>query len=394
WPIPPDVSFYHCAEWSDIGESAAIEPLPYSASVAYELPLSANALFLISRSVGPGGPGMFSKGQVHYSQSEHVTGSVQVDITVHFGSKGDLNATKACLLTREKDEKGVGVFTKWEGIASRNEGETLRFELNVIFPQAYDHSPLVVNSLSTDLEPFSSQIFADMSNVYFKSLSLKSSLGNIYAEVSPALTTGNSTIKNIFGPIRLRVRSLLTESADIETSMGRIDGTFNASKTLNLTATFGSMIVDVNLATEPAKLEMHNNNGLIQGNINLESSKESGAAFDIIAYNSNMAIELDVLAAPLDSNITLSATTNLGAITIKLPTTYEGSFSAATSISSLAVDFNENAQDPAGKGRKRTMEYERIYKTVARGSIGWSEEGKTRGSVGARTSMAPVTLEF
>jgi hypothetical protein len=53
---------------------------------------------------------MFSKGQVHYSQSEHVTGSVQVDITVHFGSKGDLNATKACLLTREKDEKGVGIF--------------------------------------------------------------------------------------------------------------------------------------------------------------------------------------------------------------------------------------------------------------------------------------------
>jgi hypothetical protein len=107
-----------------------------------------------------------------------------------------------------------------------------------------------------------------------------------------------------------------------------------------------------------------------------------------------MAIELDVLAAPLDSNITLSATTNLGAITVKLPTTYEGSFSAATSMSSLAVDFDENAQDPTGKGRKRTMEYERIYKTVARGSIGWSEEGKTRGSVGARTSMAPVTLEF
>ncbi|KAJ6562655.1 hypothetical protein B0H19DRAFT_1145277 [Mycena capillaripes] len=60
WPIPSDISLQHCAEWSEMLESGPVEHLPYSANVTFELPLSADALFLISRSVGPFG--VYSKG--------------------------------------------------------------------------------------------------------------------------------------------------------------------------------------------------------------------------------------------------------------------------------------------------------------------------------------------
>ncbi|KAJ6518558.1 hypothetical protein DFH09DRAFT_228372 [Mycena vulgaris] len=390
WPIPSDVSIDHCAEWSDISETDADEPFPYSAATSFELPVSADTLFLLSRSVGRG---VFATGRVNYVQSEDVSDSVQVDITARFWHQDHLDAAKTCLLTRDGDQSGVGIFTKWKGEGHRDRHDKMRFEVTVTLPQAADDGILSINNLSTDFQIFT-QIFGDMSNVAFKSLSLRTSLGGIIAE---SLSTGNASLLTSLGPIRLQ--SLTAESATIVTSMGPIEGTFNATNTLTLSTANGPIIVDVNLANAadaPAKLRMHTSNGHINGTITLLSSKDADAstAFDLIARSSNARMALAVLAAPLGANITLRATTSIGAVALRLPATYEGTFGASTSLAGLSVKVDEEAEDPAGEGRKRRVEWTQTGRGSAKGRVGWSEEGMGRGSVSVRTSLAPVTLEL
>ncbi|KAJ7784833.1 hypothetical protein DFH07DRAFT_1054403 [Mycena maculata] len=100
--------------------------------------------------------------------------------------------------------------------------------------------------------------------------------------------------------------------------------------------------------------------------MNLHSSKDSGAAFDIVSSSPSSRLDLAVLAAPLDATVSLDAKTSNGVA----------------------------AADPKGEGRERQVESERIANGVARGRVAWSDEGLARGSVSVRSSNAPVTLEL
>lgn len=97
---------YHCAEWSDNGD----EGFPHSASASFEVPLSVDTLFLISRSLRQGSGGVFSTGLVNYVQSEDVSDSVTVDVTAYFWLDESLAASKACLVKRDLDQAGVAIF--------------------------------------------------------------------------------------------------------------------------------------------------------------------------------------------------------------------------------------------------------------------------------------------
>ncbi|KAJ7038417.1 hypothetical protein C8F04DRAFT_1089081 [Mycena alexandri] len=390
WPFPSDVTVDHCAEWSDPVETEGAEHSLYSADASLELPASADALFLISRSLHHRG-GVFSTGNVNYLQSDEVTDAVKVDITAFFWREEHLAASKACLLRRGGDQTGVGIFTNWDEKRRREEHERLRLEVTVAFPRTEDNSALAINNFSSDLEIFG-QTLADLSNVNFKTLSLKAALSAIRAE---SLFAGNATIRTSIGPIR--IQSLIGETAVIGTSLGAIEGTFNSSKSLTLSTSNGAIIVEVNLFNndedDAAKLKLLTSNGRIESRINLES-ENSGSAFNITARTSHGPIDLEVVAAPLASNVTLGATTSLGSLSAKLPTTFEGMFDASTSLSSVEVKFDENAEDPSGKGRKRSLDHGKVGKASSHGHVSWSEEGKTRGSVTARSSLGPVSLEF
>ncbi|KAJ7028832.1 hypothetical protein C8F04DRAFT_1118179 [Mycena alexandri] len=381
WPFPSDVTVDHCAEWSDPVETEGAEHSLYSADASLELPASADTLFLISRSLHHRGRVFSTPGNVNYLQSDEVTDAV----------KEHLAASKACLLRRDGDQTGVGIFTNWDEKRRREEHERLRLEVTVTFPRTEDNSALAINNFSSDLEIFG-QTLADLSNVNFKTLSLKAALSAIRAE---SLFAGNATIRTSLGAIR--IQSLIGETAMIGTSLGAIEGTFNSSKSLTLSTSNGPIIVEVNLFNndedDAAKLKLLTSNGRIEGRINLESEK-SGSAFNITARTSHGPIDLDVVAAPLASNITLGATTSLGSLSAKLPTTFEGVFDASTSLSSVEVKFDENAEDPSGKGRKRSLDHGKVGKASSHGHVSWSEEGKTRGSVTARSSLGPVSLEF
>lgn len=73
--------------------------------------------------------------------------------------------------------------TNWQGEGDRRGHGRLLFQVTVTFPQTSDGSPLSINHFGTDLERFS-QTFGNVSNVDFKWLDLKGSIGGIYAGVS------------------------------------------------------------------------------------------------------------------------------------------------------------------------------------------------------------------
>ncbi|KAJ7848399.1 hypothetical protein B0H13DRAFT_2090271, partial [Mycena leptocephala] len=300
-------------------------------------------------------------------------------MTFHQLDEEYLDASKVCLLKRDNDQTGVGIFTKWEGEEGHHEHRKLRFNVTVTLPRTEDGSALAINRFLTDLEIYS-QTFADMSNIAFDKLYLKSALGGVHAE---SLYAGNATITATIGPIKLQ--SLVAKDVSITSSIYPIEGTFNVSGTLALTS-FGGINVDVNLSADDdnaAKPQIHADNDLL--------SKASGA-FDIAARTSYGPLRVAVLSAPVNSNITLQATSTLGAADVSMPPTYEGSFNAYTSLSSITVNMDEKAEDPAGEGRTRRMEFDQAGRGMMTGRVGWSDEGMGRGSVDVRTSMASVKL--
>ncbi|KAJ7879742.1 hypothetical protein B0H14DRAFT_2566593 [Mycena olivaceomarginata] len=179
----------------------------------------------------------------------------------------------------------------------------------------------------------------------------------------------------------MNIQTLIAENAYVETVVGQVEGTSNSSRRLNLA---GQIDANINLSNheqgQAAQLQLDATYGNIQANINLESSKDSGAAFDITAHSTSAGLRLDVLCAPLDSKVTLRATTFIGAVAVKLPATYEGAFSATTSGSQVDVKFDKNAEDPARRERRRRLDFERPRQGAVSGNVGWSEEGRTRWS--------------
>ncbi|KAJ7804725.1 hypothetical protein B0H14DRAFT_2383518, partial [Mycena olivaceomarginata] len=117
--------------------------------------------------------------------------------------------------------------------------------------------------------------------------------------------------------------------------------------------------------------------------------------FDVSAESTNGRVHLDVLAAPADSTVKPRAATTIGGVQVKLPATYEGSFSAATSLGRMSLAVDDETEDPAGRGRKRRVEsvVERNGRAV-HGSVAWADEGKGRGNVDVRTTLAPISLQF
>jgi hypothetical protein len=104
------MSVDHCEPWSDNRETDpdSSEDFPYSAGASFEFPVSADTLFLISRSLHQNQ--IYSYGQVNYSQSEEVSDSIKVGVTAFFWHEEYLDASKACLLKRDNDQTGVGIF--------------------------------------------------------------------------------------------------------------------------------------------------------------------------------------------------------------------------------------------------------------------------------------------
>ena len=200
-----------------------------------------------------------------------------------------------------------------------------------------------------------------------------------------------------------------------------IRGKFNTSTELELETANAPINVHANLASgddeQPTHLILRTSNGYvlhllfsfhltsnypypcshIDSEVTLQSTTASstGGTFDVSAHTSNAPLALTVVDAPIEHALTLNARTSNSPARVTLHPTYEGAFDVRSSKwFRPTVEWDAEAQDPAGKGRRRTVQVQRVRGESVKGSAAWAEGGEERGEVDVETSNSPLWLKL
>lgn len=126
--------------------------------------------------------------------------------------------------------------------------------------------------------------------------------------------------------------------------------------------------------------------------VSASSSTDKAGEFDVNARTTNSPLSVSFADAPVDSKLTVDASTTNGNARIDLHPTYEGKFQISTSRWFPAtVNVKDKYEDPAGKDRKKIVSSWGGRGQV-QGETRWDADKRGSGNVILRTSNSPVTL--
>ncbi|KAG6828516.1 hypothetical protein H0H92_007733 [Tricholoma furcatifolium] len=342
WPIPPDVTLGECAQWEEVDGLVSMSRLfakrNHQSVTNFELPVSSDALLFLARGRVTG------KVKVKYGGDSE---DVQVGVKAFYRFDQALESVQVCKITRGDGENGLGIFgPNW---SRRN---SVGFELTILLPQATEGSVLNVKAFETDMPLFVHDVDDLNGSVHFESIDLK---------------TAN---------VPISVKSLEAEKATVATANGAIVGEFHASSSLKLVTSNAPIDVQVTLFNDNegsiTDLDMTTANAAIKGSLSLEAPDDIGGNFKINAKTANAPLTLLFIDAPVDSVLNLDAFTAIAPAVVTLHHTYEGAFSATTSLRRPLIVVNRDVEDPAGKGRQRKVEQSVRGATVS-GTVRWSD---------------------
>ncbi|KAG6834212.1 hypothetical protein H0H93_011148 [Arthromyces matolae] len=375
--FPPEITPGECAEWIEHDEHSSI--------ANFELPVSSETLFFLSRGLAAG----VIRVQ-HHDASSNLDSSddddvdknhnVQVEVKAVYKFPESLDHVDVCLATRAEGENGLSIFGH-RAYDHDHHRIFVRFEVTAVLPNAAKDKVLNIKNLETDL-PFFFHDIGDLNGlVHFDSVSLKTS------------------------NVPIHVKSLGAKKAAVQTANSNIQGEIHSSSSLKIHTSNAPIHVDVTLFNDDkggdfTDLDIYTANGNIKANLTLDSAHSTGGNFKITSHTSNAPIDIIFTHAPSESTLILNSITSLGPNTVSLHPTYEGYFTAATSLGRTKVEVDEDVEDPEGKGRKRVWRWS--YRgNVASGSVQWVgskdekfKKGDLKGVVDVRTSLAPVTLKL
>ncbi|KAF8959957.1 hypothetical protein BDZ97DRAFT_1761106 [Flammula alnicola] len=369
YDIPPGLTLEHCVQGDDWSEGDRTG-FPYSSFTTFDVPLSSENIFLLSR-------GRLSAGSVKVITSpDQPEGSVKFVVVAKYHREEIRNLAKACLISRPKGQNGVGLFTpRWHRGGPRRREDMMHFETTVIFPEVSEGSaPLSIKSFETDV---------------------------------PNTVQSLEVLKIIFDAILLKgtnapigVQELSAVKGVIATTNGPIRGTFSTTTSLLLTTTNSPIQVFAGLesnGTHPSFVA-RTTNGLIEATVNLSSSSGEGGSFDVSTTTTNSPVYVTFPDAPVDSNLLLEAKTTNSPAKVFLHPTYEGSFDLQTSsVFRSELNVHHDVTDPSGKERKRDVQINTVGRGHTHGSVKWVEEDKKHESAGAvviRTTNSPAVLDL
>ncbi|PPQ88963.1 hypothetical protein CVT25_005062 [Psilocybe cyanescens] len=390
--MPKNLNLVHCVdaeEWNDSNVMDSTDDLNfrYASEASFDLPLSSATLFLISRGENLGGAVRV------VTSEEQADDSAKVLISLRYYEEKVRDWTKVCLLSRDEDEDGVGVFTPlWRGgRRSDRRLHTVNYQITVTLPALVSEaSPLQIKHLETDL-PNTAHRLEDLSNVSFDRISLRATNGPIDLEVR--LT---ALLRYLLLTEMMVLQSLTTQSSSIATTNGHITGTLSSSLLSRLTATNGPIKVRVNLtSTEQsnATFVAHTTNGPIQADISLISTAGTGGTFHVSTTTTNSPLSVKFPTSPVGSTLHLEAKTTNSPAVVSLDSAYEGSFSLLTSrYFHPRLHVNEEVEDPSGKGRQRRVDVKEVKRGEVYGDVLWGDEPQAKGAVIVSTTNSPVSL--
>ncbi|CCM02999.1 uncharacterized protein FIBRA_05114 [Fibroporia radiculosa] len=366
WPLHTDGKVVRCVKGISDWNRVQFEE---SSTASFELPLSADVLYLFAR-------GSLSSGSVTYVQDTdwENNGTVRVDVAAKYGTRAVLDRVSVCQLERQEGHSGIGILSPLNWHTSPF--ERFVFDVTVYFPISPHISPLRIEAFETKLPSFSQRVGDLHGEVVFGTLSLQSSNSHISAE------------------------SVYADRAMIRSSNSAIKGTFHASESLSLVTSNAQIIANITLGHNGAnsastQLTMRTSNGAIESDVNLISTSPSytGGSFNVSARTSNSHLTLDFPQSALDAHLDVDAKTSNGLATVSLNRAFEGPFVLQTSSARPIVQFNQHVEDPTDLHRKRALSYSENTGFV-KGEVTWSRPGYRNGGVNVRTSNAPIVFNL
>jgi hypothetical protein len=127
-------------------------------------------------------------------------------------------------------------------------------------------------------------------------------------------------------------------------------------------------------------------------------NKTSGA-FAVDMHTSNSPLKVDFLDQAPDSLLKLDAHTSNSPASVRLHPSFEGIFKLKTSIFTAIVSPDADVEDPAGRGRKRSVNVRTVGHGagIVHGDVAWVPENPNlapAGKVEASTRNSPLHLSL
>ncbi|KAG2055530.1 hypothetical protein BDR06DRAFT_1045063 [Suillus hirtellus] len=364
-PGSQDGTIHQCISGSNWTLSDQIlNHFPHSAEAFLELPVDSDALYLFTR-------GSQQSGRVNIVQSTQPTDTVSVQVRVGYNSREALDRVNVCHLERRKNENGVGIFTPTFSYFPGS-GQQLGFEVTITFPAGKNGDPLHIKSFETETSNYSQDVADVWNTISFDRMSLRTSNAHVYA------------------------KSVTAEDGSIHSSNGAIRGHFNSASSLKLITSNAPIDASVSLLNREdgtvSELKMSTSNGKIDANVDLVTDSGHGGIFNVETRTSNGRVALEYTDMPVNSILKSETHSSNAAMSVKLYSTFEGSFDLQTS--NAAATLKElPVEDPSGQGRRREVT-QRRERYRLRGSAHWgnSENKASGGYVTVRTSNGRAEL--
>ncbi|KAJ3535088.1 hypothetical protein NM688_g7029 [Phlebia brevispora] len=361
------------AQWSILPEGAYTSPQgvsPYAAETTVTLPVYSDMLYFLSR-------GPFTRGSIQFA-CNGAADNVKVHIKFFYLSPDTVQHAKVCVLQRDEVNNGVGVFTSPQ-LEMLPMGAVSCFAISVELPEIMDEEPVQIDGLLTMMPLFSITMADSMDFLNFRSVTLQTSNAPIH------------------------VRSLVAETAEIATLNAPIDGDFTCTDSLDLLTSNGPITANVTLTSsdpsKPAQLSMQSSNSPITAQISLVSALQggTGSSFKTTTKTTNGPLNVSFLTAPLDSVLQFEGSTSNAPASAAMHYTYEGDiYLSSGGLFAPKIMADESSQDPAGRGRQRTVQltsFNPANRGTLEAKVRWGAEGgRPLGSVEMSTSNSPITL--
>lgn len=328
--------------------------------ISFDLPLSADTLYLLAR-------GSQVKGSLQMISDPTVAmDTMKVDIYVRHESLDVFRRTSVCVLERKPGEKGIGIFGPQRRIFSHPSF----FMISVHLPSS-TFPPLSISAFEANLPSFDIGFPALDHTVHFGSLTLHST---------------NSMINLI---------SVSSEVADIKTTNNPISGVFRITSSLSLMTTNSPIKANISLENDPnsgkaTSLNIKTTNGKLDSAIwlmTVSNSPHHSPRYFVKATTTNSPIGISFPQQHPYSHLDFTATTTNAAAWVRLNPGYEGTFDVSTSNADAQVHYDNRVADPAGKGRTRNI-WRNSDMRHAAGWVEWETGGHVKVSVVVLTSNA------
>ncbi|KAJ3709839.1 hypothetical protein C8R42DRAFT_408505 [Lentinula raphanica] len=361
YQTPSDAAY--CLPWPSNSNDDYTSNSKSTTQVSFDIPPDSDLMFFISR--GQPTRGQFNINSDRYTRKEKIT----VNVTAEYDDWRDLEQTKACFVENDT-ERGIMI---WAGDAESSLLATIEVSVEIPWSQFKD--------FSTD----------------FSGGTYTQNLGSFFDLWDPL---GFKTVRLKGNNGAIDSKGIIAESVFFRTTNAPVSGTFFVSEAVHIRTTNGAIEGTVWAVGQSegavTEVSMRTTDSPIQVALTMVSD------FQVVTLNTTlhttngeMIVSMPRMATLRpDYTFILDASTSNAPADVHLSPDYAGSFSLQTdNDGKTQVQWNKDATDPWGKGRKPVLEMEEDSAQRKSGSVYWGDEvPKTMGDVRVRTTERDVRL--